>query len=163
MSEAGKTDPRAGGVSVDAAAAWKCFHRSITESLDVWPQVLPMPEGEDQGDSTVRAMQRARRYTWLHARHQLNWSMFEAIRISVRLAEGFADWTRDGVPDLDVLAVRLEQVERDARRPSPVRDELRFVDQLMNVATATDLPLADMDLAMEAFHEAEKQERARAG
>lgn len=143
-------------------AAWECFHRSIHESLDVWPQVLPMPEWEDPGDPTVRALQRARRYTWLHARHGLGWSMFEAIRISVRLAEAFTGWTRDGAPDMDALASRLEQTEQDARRPAPVRDELHFVDRLMEVATATDLRLADMELAMEAFRKAETQERARA-
>lgn len=134
-----------------AAAAWECFHHSVQESLAVWPQVLPIPDWEDAGDPTVRAMQRARRYTWLHARHALGRSMFESIRISVRLAEAFGEWTRAGAPDMGALADRLEQVEAEARQPGPVSDELRFVDQLMSVATATDLHLADMDLAMEAF------------
>jgi hypothetical protein len=89
--------------------------------------------------------------------------MFESIRISVRLAEAFAEWTRAGAPDLEVLAGRLERVEHDARRPAPVRDELRFVDRLMDVATATDLHLAEMDLAMEAFIRTDGPERKRAG
>lgn len=139
-----------------ADSAWACFYRCILESLEVWPQVLPIPACEDPGDPTVRAMQRARRYTWLHARHQLSWSMFEAIRISVRLAEAFAEWTRDGAPDVDLLADRLEQVEREVRSAAPVRDELRFVDQLMNAATATELPLAEMDLAMEAYRRVQR-------
>jgi hypothetical protein len=125
----------------------------------MWPQVLPMSSGEDPADPTVRAMQRARRYTWLHARHDLHWSMFESIRISVRLAEAFAEWTRDGAPDLEVLAGLLEQVEREARAPSPVSEELRFVDRLLDVATVTDLHLAEMDLAMEAFTRTDAPDR----
>lgn len=142
-----------------APAAWECFYRSVQESLDLWPQVLPMPADENGGDPVVRAMQRARRHTWLYARHGLHWSMFESIRISVRLAEAFADWTRGDAPDLGLLAERLERVEREARQLAPVRDELRFVDHLMTVATATDLHLADMDLAMEAFRKTDVQER----
>ncbi|HST63079.1 MAG TPA: hypothetical protein VLK84_30500 [Longimicrobium sp.] len=140
-------------------AAWECFHRSIRESLEVWPQVLPISADEDSGDPTVRAMQRGRRHAWLHARHGLHWSMFESIRISVRLAECFAAWTRSGAPDLDVLSAGLERVENEARSLAPVRDELRFVDQLMRVATATDLHLAEMDLAMEAFRETDTRDR----
>ena len=162
MSHAGT--PEAGGGAARAeyappAAAWECFLRSIHESLQVWPQVLPMPADEDSGDPTVRAMQRARRHAWLHARHGLHWSMFESIRISVRLAEAFAAWTRSGAPDLDVLARGLERVEDEARSLAPVREELRFVDQLMRVATTTDLHLAEMDLAMEAFRETDVRER----
>jgi hypothetical protein len=134
-----------------SATAWECFYRSIRESLDVRPQVLPMPPGEDPGDPAVRMMQRARRHTWLHARYDLHWSMFESIRLSVRLAEAFAEWTRADAPDLEVLAGLLEQVEREARALAPVSEELRFVDRLLDVATATDLHLAEMDLAMEAF------------
>lgn len=145
--EAGPAGPGPGS----APAAWECFHRSVRESLAVWPQVLPMPAQEDSADPTVRAMQRARRHTWLHARYGLHWSMFESIRISVRLSEAFAEWTRDGAPDLEALAGWLEQVEREARAPVPVSEELRFVDRLLDVATATDLHLAEMDLAMEAF------------
>lgn len=163
MSEAGKPDPCAGtAAGAPAVAAWECFARSVGESLALWPRVLPIPDWEDPGDPAVRAMQRARRYTWLHARHGLNWSMFEAIRISVRLAEAFAEWTRDGAPALDVLADRLRQVEQDARQAAPMRAELRFVDHLMDAATTTELRLADMELALEALREAEKPEPARA-
>ena len=99
------------GPRVPPATAWECFYRSIRESLEVWPRVLPICADENVADSTVRAMQRARRHAWLHARHGLNWSMFESIRISVRLAEAFAAWTRSGAPDLDVLAASLRRVE----------------------------------------------------
>lgn len=163
MSYAGTPDAEAGGavaaVEGPPAAAWECFHRSVCESLEVWPQVLPIAADEDSGDPTVRAMQRARRHAWLYARHGLNWSMFESIRISMRLAEAFAAWTRSGAPDLDVLARGLERVEHEARRLAPVSEELRFVDQLMRAATTTDLHLAEMDLAMEAFRESEAGKR----
>lgn len=150
------------GGRVPPAAAWECFYRSIRDSLDVWPQVLPILADDNSGDPTVRAMQRARRHAWLHARYGLHWSMFESIRISVRLAEAFAAWTRSGAPDLRVLADGLERVEDEARRLAPVREELCFVDQLMRVATTTDLPLADMDLALEAFRTIDVQERRMA-
>jgi hypothetical protein len=146
------------------AAAWERFYDSVQESLDAWPGVSPIPGYEDSGHPTVRMMQRARRYTWLYARHVLNWSMFESIRISVRLAEAFADWTRaQGVADVAVLARVLEGVENDARQPAAASVELRFVDQLMDAATATDLPLAEMDLAMEAFRKSELPPRRAAG
>jgi hypothetical protein len=157
--------PDAGDARAEHArptAAWECFLRSIRESLEVWPQVMPILADENSGDSTVRAMQRARRHAWLHARHGLHWSMFESIRISMRLAEAFAAWTRSGAPDLNILAQGLERVEDEARSLSPVREELRFVDQLMRVATTTDLHLADMDLAMVAFRETDVPGR-RAG
>ncbi|HYW12985.1 MAG TPA: hypothetical protein VE871_13585 [Longimicrobium sp.] len=140
-------------------ASWECFHRSIRDSLDVWPQVLPISADEDSGDPTVRAMHRARRHAWLHARHGLHRSMFESIRISMRLAEAFSAWTRSGAPNLDVLADGLRRVENEARRLGPVRDELRFVDHLMRVATTTDLHLAEMELAMAAFRETDAHDR----
>jgi hypothetical protein len=145
-----------------SAAAWQCFYGSVLDSLALWPEVLPMPPREDQGDPTVRAMQRARRFTWLHARHGLNWSMFESIRMSVRLAEAFAEWTREDVPQLNDLASRLERVEREARQPVSASVELRFVDQLMDAAKATDLHLAEMDMAMEAFQRADAAHRRAA-
>lgn len=145
-----------------AAAAWQCFYDSVLDSLATWPEVLPMPLREDHGDPTVRAMQRARRMTWLHARHGLNWSMFESIRMSVRLAEAFAEWTRAEARALDELALRLERVEHEARQPFPATAELRFVDQLLDAAGATDLHLAEMDLAMEAYARAEETQRRAA-
>lgn len=155
-------EPNTGG-SADTAA-WQCFYDSVLESLAVWPEVLPMPVLEAHGDPTVRAMQRARRRTWLHARHGLNWSMFESIRMSVRLAEAFAEWTRAEGQTLDHLALRLEQVEHEARQPFPASAELRFVDQLLDAAGTTDLHLAEMDLALEAYTRAdEAQRRASSG
>jgi hypothetical protein len=147
-----------------AAAAWQCFYGSVLESLAVWPEVLPMPAREHHGDPTVRVMQRARRMTWLHARHGLDWSMFESIRMSVRLAEAFAEWTRTEGRTLDDLARGLERVEHEARQPFPASAELRFVDQLLDAAGTTDLHLAEMDLAMEAYTRAdEAQRRASSG
>jgi hypothetical protein len=144
-------------------AAWERFYESVQESLEARPAVPPMPDYEDGGHPTVRIMQRARRHTWLHARHGLSWSMFESIRISVRLAEAFAGWTRGGAADMAGLARLLERVEKDARQIASASVELRFVDQLMDAATATDLPLAEMDLALEAFRRAELSPRRAAG
>lgn len=140
-------------------AAWQCFYQSVLESLAAWPEVLPMPVREDHGDPTVRAMQRARRVTWLHARHELHWSMFESIRVSVRLAEAFAEWTRADARTLDDLAPRLERMEQEARQPFPASTQLRFVDQLLDAAGTTDLHLAEMDLVMEAYARADEARR----
>ncbi|HEX8696547.1 MAG TPA: hypothetical protein VF746_29275 [Longimicrobium sp.] len=145
-------------------AAWECFHRSISQSLALWPGVHAMPAHEDHADPMVRAMQRARRQTWLHARHVLGWSMFESIRIATRLAEVFAEWTRGAGPWLDELGTWLEEVERQARQPSAASLELRFVDHLMDSARSTDFRLAEIDLALDAFRRAEEgQRRAAAG
>lgn len=140
-------------------AAWECFHHSVHESLALWPGVHPMPLAEAHGDSMVRAMQRARRYTWLHARHVLGWSMFESIRMSVRLAEVFGAWTREGSPELGELAGRLKRVEAEARSAYHASLELRFVNQLMDSAVTTDLPLADMELALDAYEKTQAAER----
>ncbi|MFL5383423.1 MAG: hypothetical protein ACJ8GN_12970 [Longimicrobiaceae bacterium] len=141
-------------------AVWPCFFRSVSQSLELRPSLAPMPPDEDHAHPSVRAMQRARRHAWLHARYHLHWSMFESIRISVRLAEAFTEWARDGAPDVDALAGHLEAVEHEARQPCPVSEELRFVDRLMRVANTTDLHLADMEIAMEAYCAAGEPRRA---
>lgn len=143
-------------------AVWPCFFHSVSQSLALRPSLAPMPPDEDPAHPTVRAMQRARRHAWLHARYHLHWSMFESIRISVRLAETFTEWTRGDAADVDGLARRLEAVEDKARRPGPVSEELRFLNRLMRVANTTDLHLADMEIAMEAYHAAEEPRRAHA-
>ncbi|MFL5542094.1 MAG: hypothetical protein ACJ8J0_24115 [Longimicrobiaceae bacterium] len=134
----------------------------MSQSLWLHPSLAPMPPDEDHAHPSVRAMQRARRHAWLHARYHLHWSMFESIRISVRLAETFTEWTRDGASDVDALAGRLEAVEHEARRPGPMSEELRFVDRLMRAASTTDLHLADMEIAMEAYRAADVPRRAQA-
>jgi len=143
-------------------AAWECFHQSIDDSLLLWPGVHPMPLSEEHGDAMIRAMQRARRYTWLHARHVLGWSMFESIRISVRLAEVFGAWTREQSPELARLGERLARMEGEARPPHMASLELRFVNNLMDSAVRTDLPLADMELALDAYEKTEAAERLAA-
>lgn len=145
--------------SPSACAAWQCFHDNVAESLRLWPGVHPMPERENPADSIVRIMQRARRYTWLHARHMLGCSMFESIRISVRLAEVFGGWTRGESPELGELGRRLRAVEDEARHPYLASMELRFVGQLMDSAVTTDLPLADMELALDAYEKVRASER----
>src|ERR1044071_2080859 len=149
----GPPEPRT--ATAPPRAVWQCFLESVLQSLALRPSVAPIPLEEDHAHPTVRAMQRARRNAWLHARYQLRWSMFESIRISVRLAEAFAAWTHGCAPDVDALARCLEDVEREARQPVTVRQEMRFVDELMRVATTTDLHLADLEIAMEAYHTAE--------
>ena len=145
-----------------ACAAWQCFHDSVAESLRLWPGVHPMPDGEDPTDAIVRVMQRARRYTWLHARHMLGWSIFESIRISARLAEVFGGWTRGESPELGELGRLLRAAEDEDRPPHLASLELRFVGQLMDSAVTTDLPLADLELALDAYEKARAAERRTA-
>jgi hypothetical protein len=140
-------------------AAWECFHHSVDESLALFSDVHPMPAAEAHGDSMVRAMLRARRYTWLHARHVLGWSMFESIRMSVRLAEAFGAWTRERNPQRGELAGRLKRVEAEARQPQLASMELRFVNHLMDSAVSTELPLAAMELALYAYEKTQAAER----
>ncbi len=135
-------------------APWECFFRSISDSLR-WRRVHPMPAAEDHGDAMVRAMQRARRLCWLHARYELGWSMFESIRISVRLSEVFAAWTRSHDPRLAELGPALERLERVARNAASVTSELSFVHQLMDVADSTELQLVEMEFALEALRRSE--------
>jgi hypothetical protein len=123
-----------------------------------------MPDRENHADAMVRAMQRARQLTWLHARYALGWSMFESIRISVRLSDVFLDWTRSGDPDLAELGLALETLEHVARSSGSVTHELNFVHQLMDVADSTELQLVEMDFALEALRRSEAAEAlARAG
>ena len=123
-----------------------------------------MPDGEDSASPTVRAMQRARRFTWRHARHSLGWSMFESIRISVRLAEAFARWTRAGDEDIESLGRHLTQVEDEARNPEPISQQVDFVDQLLELSgmpAASDWPL--MEFSLEAYRRARRDPRRAAG
>jgi hypothetical protein len=141
--------------------AWRIFHRSVEESLLRRP-VAPLPEAEDTSNVTVRAMQRARRRTWLHARYLLGWSMFEAIRLSARLAEAFAAWTRGARPDVARLGRELERVETEMREPASLRERIRFLDHLLD-AVARDRNRDEMALALEAFGRTEPPARKAAG
>jgi hypothetical protein len=123
-----------------------------------------MPDREDAGSSTVRVMQRARRLTWQHARHSLGWSMFESIRISVRLAEAFAQWTRTGGEDIESLGPLLTRVEVEARNPEPISLQVDFVDQLLKLSglpAASEWPL--MEYSLEAYRRAREEPRRAAG
>jgi len=145
-------------------APWECYFQSISDSLRQLPGVHPMPDREDHGDAMVRTMQRARRHTWLHARYAMGWSMFESIRISVRLSDVFGAWTRSGDPTLADLEPALETLEHVARSSASVTHELIFVHQLMDVAESTELQLVEMEFALEALRRAEAAEGiARAG
>jgi hypothetical protein len=140
------------------------FLQSVRGSLRLGSAFAPMPEGEDGGSATVRAMQRARRFTWQHARHSLRWSMFESIRISVRLAEAFATWTRTGPADLESLGPMLLGVEREARNPEPISLQVEFVDQLLELSgmsAASEWPL--MEYSLEAYRRARLTPRRAAG
>lgn len=136
-------------------APWECYFRSISDALRLHPDVYPVPGHEDHGDAMVRMMQRARRHTWLHARYEMGWSMFESIRISVRLADVFAAWTRSDAPVLEELGPALETLEQVARSSASVTSELSFVHQLMDVADSTELQLVEMEFALEALRRAE--------
>ena len=92
------SDPSQPGISrgmPTSPTVWQCFLHSVLHSLELRRALAPIPLDEDHAHPTVRALQRGRRHAWLHARHQLHWSMFESIRISVRLAEAFAERVRD--------------------------------------------------------------------
>lgn len=136
-------------------APWECFFVSISDSLRLYPGIHPMPGDEDHADAMVRMMQRARRHTWLHARYEMGWSMFESIRISVRLADDFATWTRSDAPVLAELGHALEKLEQVARGSASVTSELSFVHQLMDVADSTELQLVEMEFALEALRRSE--------
>lgn len=145
-------------------APWECYLRSISDSLRLRPDVHPIPGDEDHADAMVRTMQRARRHTWLHARYELGWSMFESIRISVRLSDVFLAWTRSDDPTLVELGPALEKLEHVARNSASVTSELNFVHQLMDVAGSTELQLVEMEFALEALRRSETAEGiARAG
>ncbi|HYH82291.1 MAG TPA: hypothetical protein VEX86_20950 [Longimicrobium sp.] len=128
------------------------FLASVQGSLRLAGGFQPMPDAEDDRSATVRAMQRARRTTWQHAGHSLGWSMFESIRISVRLAEAFAEWTRAGGGDVESLGAELERVEVEARNPEPISLQVAFVDQLIELSA---IPQADewplMEYSLEAY------------
>lgn len=139
------------------------FLASIRAALRPGTAFAPMPESEDSASSTVRAMQRARRVTWQHARHALGWSMFESIRISVRLAEAFAGWTRTGDEDIESLAPLLTRVEDEARNPEPISLQVDFVDRLLELSglpAASEWPL--MEYSLEAYRRAREAPRRAA-
>ena len=54
----------------------------------------------------------------------------ESIRISVRLAEAFAQWTRTGDGDIESLGPLLTPVQDEARNPEPISLQVGF-DQLL--------------------------------
>jgi hypothetical protein len=140
------------------------FLGSIRGSLRLRTAFPRMPESEDSASSTVRAMQRARRATWQHTRHSLGWSMFESIRISVRLAEAFARWTRTGDEDIDSLGPLLLRVEDEARNPGPISLQVDFVDQLLELSglpAASEWPL--MEFSLESLSPRPQDTSARGG
>ena len=142
--------------------ASRIFLRSVEESLALRPRIVPMPEGEDPANPTVRAMQRARRRSWLHARYLLGWSMFEAIRLSARLAEAFAEWTRGTNPDVGGLGDTLQRVEREMLEPASLRERIRFLDHLLD-AVGRDRDRDEMALALEAYDRTEAPARQAGG
>jgi hypothetical protein len=139
-------------------APWECYFRSISDSLQSLSGAHPVPGREEPADAMMRAMQRARRLTWLHARYAMGWSMFESIRIAVRFSDLFLDWARSGDPDLAALGPALEKVEHAARNSASVTSELNFVHQLMDVADSTELQLVEMEFALEALRRSEAAE-----
>jgi len=140
------------------------FLASILGTLRTDGGFARMPNNEDSASPTVRAMQRARRFTWQHARHSLGWSMFESIRISVRLAEAFAQWTRTGDEGIEALGPLLTRVEDEARNPEPISLQVGFVDQLLELSdmpAASEWPL--MEYSLEAYRRARTDPRRAAG
>jgi hypothetical protein len=108
---------------------WEVFFEAVRDSYQASQGITPLPESEDHRHAGVRAMQRGRRCAWMHARHVRGFSMFEAIRLSQRLAEAFAEWSRSrAFPSEEELTDRLRRTEAGARKPEPLDTHAAFVE-----------------------------------
>ncbi|HEX2187889.1 MAG TPA: hypothetical protein VHG51_03275 [Longimicrobiaceae bacterium] len=137
-----------------AQDTWEIFFDTVQASFLCRVGAAPLPEVEDPEHPGVRAMQRGRRFAWMHARHVRGLSMFEAIRLAQRLAEAFAAWTRSAVAhDLAALREVLRAAEESARKPASMEAHVTFVE--MFAALGADQRFASpVDAAFEAFSRA---------
>jgi hypothetical protein len=130
---------------------WEVFFEAVRDSYLASQGITPLPETEDQSHAGVRAMQRARRCAWMHARHVRGLSMFESIRLSQRLAEAFAGWSRSGTfPREDELAGTLRRTEAGARQPAPLETHAAFVEAFARLSGRASYG-TPMDTALDAF------------
>lgn len=141
-------------------SAWLTFYRTVEEAVKVLNvRLTAIPPDADGSHPGVRTLQRARRRTWLFARHSLGLSMFQSIRIAERLAEEFAAWTRAEGRDLDSLADRLRGVEREAREPGTLAAHEAFIGKLQD-ASRCDAHSDPMEVVLAAYRAAQGERRA---
>lgn len=130
---------------------WEVFLNAVEAYCPDPDRLGAVPRTEDAGDHGVRAMQRARRFAWMHARHAMGMSVFESIRLSQVLAEGFATWSRSGRGrDYAALGERLREIEEQARRPRPLTEHTAFIDAYSLEMGKEDARSA-MDAALRAY------------
>jgi hypothetical protein len=130
---------------------WEVFFEAVRESFLKCKGITPLPENEDHGHVGVRAMQRGRRCAWMHARHVRGFSMFESIRLSQRLADAFAQWTRSrGFPSADDLRRTLRRTEAGARQPESLETHAAFVEAFARLSGRESYG-TPMDTALDAF------------
>lgn len=130
---------------------WEVFFEAVRDSYLAGKGITPLPEGEDHGHVGVRAMQRGRRCAWMHARHVRGLSMFESIRLSQRLAEAFAKWSRShGFPRVDDLTDRLRRTEARARQPVSLETHAAFVEAFARLSGRESYG-TPMETALDAF------------
>jgi hypothetical protein len=134
---------------------WTIFLESLGFDTPGSVPPAPLPEVEDHADAGIRAMQRARRRAWLHARYRLRLSVFESIRLSQRLTETFSDWTRSPDDGLSGLSHALRATERESRKTEPIRMRLRFVEALDDSSRYR--PIAECETVLEAYREGQRR------
>ncbi len=141
---------------------WEVFFEAVRDSYLACKSISPLPGDEDHGHAGVRAMQRGRRCAWMHARHVRGFSMFESIRLSQRLAEAFAQWTRSrGFPSADDLMRTLRQTEAGARQPESLETHAAFVEAFARLSGRESYG-TPMDTALDALRTLERPREARA-
>ncbi len=130
---------------------WEVFFEAVRDYCLTSKGMTPLPETEDHGHAGVRAMQRGRRCAWMHARHVRGFSMFESIRLSQRLAEAFADWSRSlGFPGEDELTSTLRSTEAGARQPASLETHAAFVEEFARLS-GREGHGTSMETALDAF------------
>lgn len=140
---------------------WEVFFEAVRDSYLTCKGVTPLPQAEDHGHAGVRAMQRGRRCAWMHARHVRGLSMFESIRLSQRLAEAFAQWTRSrGFPSADDLRRTLRRTEARARQPESLEIHAAFVEAFARLSGRESYG-SPMDTALDALRTLERPRQAR--
>jgi len=139
---------------------WEVFFEAVQDSYLTSRGITPLPETEDHGHAGVRAMQRGRRCAWMHARHVRGFSMFESIRLSQRLAEAFADWSRSlAFPREGELTSALRSTEAGARQPASLETHAAFVEEFARLSGRENYG-TPMDTALDAFRALDPPRRA---
>lgn len=130
---------------------WEVFLEAVRDSCPGGRGLMPLPQAEDGRHAGVRAMQRGRRCAWMHARHVRGLTMFESIRLSQRLAEAFAEWSRSrAFPGEEELTGALRLTESRARQPEPLEAHAAFVDAFARLSGRESCG-SPMDTALDAL------------